>query len=71
MHRRHVIEKRLLSALNMARTAAINHHQLVTFCPNVGQKHCVADWQLPWLIFVDASARGETKSITKNITDIQ
>ena len=66
VHRCHVIETRLLSALNMARTAAITHHQLVTFCPSVDQKYCIADWQLSWLVFVNVSVTGKVK-ISQNI----
>ena len=56
-HRRQVEQKRLFSALNFARSMAINHGQFVTLCPSVDKQQCVSNWQQPLMIFMDGDIK--------------
>lgn len=65
VHRRQVVEKHLSSALNAARSAAINKRRIVTLCPSLDKKHCIADWHQQWLLFIDADANAELRSVNR------
>jgi len=55
-YRRQVAEQRLLSALNAARSAALNQFQYVILCPSKDKKTCSDDWQQDLLLFIDVDA---------------
>lgn len=57
-YRRDVAAKRLLSALNAARSAAMSQGRVATLCPSEDKKTCDGDWQHDLLIFIDVAADG-------------
>ena len=58
-HRRIVEQKRLVSAINTARSMAISHGRFVTLCPSVDNRRCTSDWQQPLMIFIDGDIKAE------------
>ncbi len=63
-YRREVAAKRLISALNAARSAAISQGQNVTLCPSEDKKTCDDDWQHQLLIFIGGNKN--TKVVNNN-----
>ncbi len=54
----------MVTDIQHARTAALNHHTRVIMCPTHDEKTCLGegDWDSGWMIFTDANHSGKPES---------
>jgi type IV fimbrial biogenesis protein FimT len=62
----------LLSALQLARTEAVEQNIMISLCPSSDQVTCTGNgnWHLGWIIFADANSNG-TRENTEEIIRVQ
>jgi type IV fimbrial biogenesis protein FimT len=58
--------KRLLSAIQEARTIAVTNNQHAVLCPSLDGHKCIKDWQLPLIMFIDTN-NNKQRDINENI----
>ncbi|MBD3635063.1 MAG: GspH/FimT family pseudopilin [Methylophaga sp.] len=62
---------KLVSTLQLARSEAVKHNQVVTICKSLDGQNCGGNWSDGWLMFVDNNADGHKNTAEIALTSAQ